>query len=56
MLRPRKSDLEATIRQAHRDMSDLIGRWTDHVPPEVRAELHQVDRPLLEMVERLDGR
>lgn len=44
----------SVILDTHAALSRMIGRWADSIPPEVRAELHRVDLPLLEMLERVE--
>lgn len=56
MPRLRRPELIATIRRAHESLSELIGRWTDHLTPEVRAELHRIDTPLIETLDAEAGR
>lgn len=56
MPRPRREQLVLTIRKTHDALSELIGRWTDSLTPELRAELHRIDTPLIETLDAEEGR
>jgi hypothetical protein len=44
--RPTRAELLNAADVAETHLSEMIGRWTDHIPAEVRAELHGVRAPL----------
>ena len=43
---PRKALWVAAVDDAVARLDAMIGRWTDSIPPHVRAELHAIREPL----------
>jgi len=45
---PRTSNLLDLIETTETRLSELVGRWFDGIPAEVRVELHAIRQPLTE--------
>lgn len=45
-VRPTRAELLNAVDTTETRLSEMIGRWFNHIPAEVRAELHGVRAPL----------
>jgi len=54
--RPPRRDLLDALDRAERHLSEMIGRWGDGIPGPIRAELHELARPMLDLLIRAGRR
>jgi hypothetical protein len=50
MPKPRKYEYVRVVDEAERHLASMFGRWFDGIPAQVRAELRQLGKPLLEIL------
>ncbi len=53
---PSRIEILNATDEAERVLTEMIGRWEDHIPAHVRAELHRVAAPLLAILMRAGRR
>ena len=53
---PRRRDLLDVLDRAEAHLSEMIGRWGDGIPGPIRAELHELARPMLDLLIRAGRR
>lgn len=53
---PTKKELLDAMDGTERKLTEMVGRWQDSIPAEVRAEIRQIALPLLRLLLRAGRR
>ena len=55
-VRPKRSEILDALDATMQRIEALTGRWGDGIPPQARAELHDLGAPLLDLLIRCGRR